>query len=465
MSHRVTHQIRNHQIGAAVLLVLGILFGYLAVPSGRPVSHTNFVLAAVFLFLAGANLLRTMILARRLSLGLDWVQTATLNVIAGRSREIMEPAGGTGIPEIETLLQTLKKYQGTLNQDREAPNERLLAIIRGLQGGLVVMTEDGQVSLVNGAGKDLLGARRVKVGTSLFASLTRESVVEALEKARERRRPFAANFQRLDGADLSGRISPLPDGEGAIILFPADEVTRNRATLDFDLSLHDTPPTPSHLSLDRSLVDLSMLIMDTETTGLSATEDRIVSFGAVWAHGTRMYRGRMADHLVNPGVPVPKSSSAVHGITDEMVADAPAWPEIYAEFLNMARHRVIVGHGTPFDLTIMKAECERHGLLWEDLVFIDTLRLASLLNPTMKSFDLEDLAVFYQIDLHGRHTALGDAMVCAELFFRMIPRLQMQGIRTLGNLLDVHGREAVDVIAKQREAGWIIDQPAEFRRG
>ncbi len=65
----------------------------------------------------------------------------------------------------------------------------------------------------------------------------------------------------------------------------------------------------------------------------------------------------------------------------------------------------------------------------------------------------------YQIDLHGRHTALGDAMVTAELFFRMIPRLQQQGFGTLRELLRFHCTEAVEVIAKQNEAGWITRQP------
>jgi DNA polymerase-3 subunit epsilon len=91
------------------------------------------------------------------------------------------------------------------------------------------------------------------------------------------------------------------------------------------------------------------------------------------------------------------------------------------------------------------------------------MRLASLLNPTLRRFDLEGLADIYHIDVHGRHTALGDAMVTAELFFRMVPRLQMQGFNTLRDLLAFHCRHAVQVIAVQKQAGWITTQPARLR--
>jgi DNA polymerase-3 subunit epsilon len=129
----------------------------------------------------------------------------------------------------------------------------------------------------------------------------------------------------------------------------------------------------------------------------------------------------------------------------------------------MARNRVVIGHNVPFDLTILREECARHGRPWEQPVFIDTLRLASLLNPTLDRLDLESLADIYNIDVHGRHTALGDALVTAELYFGMVPRLQMQGFKTLGDLLAYHCREAVDVIAGQKDKGWITDQPATIR--
>jgi DNA polymerase-3 subunit epsilon len=301
------------------------------------------------------------------------------------------------------------------------------------------------------------------VGTSLFAALSRESVLAAIDKAHKADRPLETMFERLDGVTLQGRITPLPGEEGAIIIFPPVELDRHRPGVEFDLELHDVPPPPGELTLELPLEELPTLILDTETTGLDARSDRIVSLGAVTAHGTRLYRSRMIDDLVDPGVPIPPLSTSVHGITDAMVAGARAFPEVYADFQRLAANRVVIGHNIPFDMTVLRAEANRHDRPWEDLVFIDTLRLASLLNPTLRKFELETLSEIYHIDLHGRHTALGDALVTAELFFRMVPRLQQQGFRTLRDLLRFHCVEAVDIIAKQREAGWITTQPQRLR--
>ena len=290
-------------------------------------------------------------------------------------------------------------------------------------------------------------------------SLDRESVLSAVARAQREQRGIEAVFQRLDGVELQGRVSSLPGDEGAIIIFPAVELARHRPGVEFDLELHDVPPAAESLRLDLRLEDLPAIIVDTETTGLDAGSDRIVSLGAVCAHGSRMYRNRMIDSLVNPGVAIPALSTTFHGITNEMVAGADPFPEVWADFERMARNRVVVGHNVPFDLTIMREECGRHGRPWEQPVFVDTLRLASLLNPTLKVYELETLSSIYQVDLHGRHTALGDAMVTAELFFRMVPRLQQQGFVTLGDLLRFHCTEAVDIIAKQKAAGWITTQP------
>jgi DNA polymerase-3 subunit epsilon len=191
----------------------------------------------------------------------------------------------------------------------------------------------------------------------------------------------------------------------------------------------------------------------------------VVSIGACRIVNARLLASDIFDLRVDPERPIPPASTAIHGITNAMVQGAPPWPEAWAELQRLARNRVIVGHGIPFDLTIMKHECLRHDLEWEDLVFIDTQRLASLLNPTAQDLGLESLAQLYQIDLHGRHTALGDALVTAELFFRMLPRLELQGINTLQDLLRFHCTEAVEVIAKQKEAGWITGQPEGLRKG
>jgi DNA polymerase-3 subunit epsilon len=405
-------------------------------------------------------IIRSWFVARRLHRGMRWLRTSVLNVVADNTAVIPDLPPGQRAPEVIRLQQALTRYQEQVRRESQAPDHRLVAVLGALAGGVVVTTETGQVSLLNGAAQQLLGAQRAKVGTSLFAAISRESYLKALAKVAKAERPLETMLTRLDGVDLQGRVAELPEGEGAIILFAPLELEQHRPGVEFDLQLHDVPPATQPLSLDLALAELPALILDTETTGLNATEDRILSLGGVCAHGPRLYRGHMIDDLVDPQVPIPAVSTAIHGITDAMVQGARSWPEAWAEVQRLARNRVIIGHGIPFDLTIIRAECLRHGLDWEDQVFLDTQRLASLLNPTAQDLGLESLAKLYQIDLHGRHTALGDALVTAELFLRMLPRLELQGIKTLEDLLRFHCTEAVEVIARQKAAGWITGQPA-----
>jgi DNA polymerase-3 subunit epsilon len=409
-------------------------------------------------------LLRAWAASAKLSIGLERVRSAVLNLVSDRRAVLPESLPADTPAEISNLLGSLAAYQDQATRERYAPDRRLVSVLGVMASGIVVATEQGQVSLLNGSARELLGRERARVGTSLFASLERESVLGALARAHKAGRSVEAVFMRLDGVELQGRIATLPDDEGAVLIFPPIELNRHRPGVEFDLELHDVPPAVDALRLDMRLEDLPAVIVDTETTGLDVASDRIVSLGAVCAHGTRLFRSRMIDALVRPGVAIPATSTSFHGITDDMVAGAGEFPEVWADFERMARNRVLVGHNVPFDLTIMRAECERHGRPWDHPVFIDTLRLASLLNPTLKDFELETLAAIYQVDLHGRHTALGDAMVTAELFFRMIPRLQQQGFTTLGDLLRFHCTAAVDVIAKQKTAGWITTQPESLRQ-
>ncbi|HRD76564.1 MAG TPA: 3'-5' exonuclease, partial [Hyphomicrobiaceae bacterium] len=77
-------------------------------------------------------------------------------------------------------------------------------------------------------------------------------------------------------------------------------------------STHSTP-----------LVALDVVVLDTETTGLDAAAARIVQVGAVRMRAGAIVAGDTFDRLVNPGVPIPKATTAIHGLADEDVQDAP----------------------------------------------------------------------------------------------------------------------------------------------
>jgi len=456
--------IKRSLVWAAVCAVAGLLVLLPDLISRRPVSIVALLVGATTFSIAIALFMRSWWAADSLGKGLEDIRTAVLNVVADREATLPKQLSSEMAPEIKAMLGSLTLYQDEVNRERQGPDHKLVAVLGALASGVVIVTDQGQVSLINGAARALLGAERARVGTSLFAALSRDTVLSAMARANEAEGPVEALFDRLDGVSVQGRVMALADDEGAIIIFPSLELDRHRPGVEFDLALHEVPPARTEISLDLRLDDLPVLIMDTETTGLDVRTDLVVSVGAVCAHGKRLFRSRLLDELVDPGCPISPESTKIHGITDQMVHGARAFPEVYADFQRMARNRVVVGHNIPYDLTIMREECRRHDQPWNDLVFIDTMRLASLLNPTLGQWDLESLAAIYQIDLHGRHTALGDALVTAELFFRLMPHFQQQGISTLGELLRHHGQTPVQVIAVQREMGWITGQPEGLLR-
>lgn len=356
--------------------------------------------------------------------------------------------------EVQRLHQALQALAARHARERAAPDDRLQAVLASIPDAMLVITEDGQVSLVNHAAKSLLGAERVAVGTSAFAALSRTTIYAALERARAAGRPVDAMIGTLEDHQLTAKVASLDGHGGAVITIPAEEVSF-RAELDSDLALHDQPPPARELEVadDTPLERLPILVLDTETTGLDVAEDRVVSIGAVPLFGGRLYRAGSFDRLVNPGLKIPARSTAIHGITDAMVRDAPPFGEVFAAFDGLLAGAVAVGHQIAFDLAMLRGECARSGIAWSDPRSLDTLLLATALDPNLSTASLDAIAEQLGVAVHGRHTALGDSLVTAEVFLRLLPRLADQGVTTLGHAT-AFSRRAKRILEAQQRAGW-----------
>ena len=90
---------------------------------------------------------------------------------------------------------------------------------------------------------------------------------------------------------------------------------------------------------------------------------------------------------------------------------------------------------------------------WHDRPSLDTLLLCAALDPDLPSFELDAIAARMGVDAHGRHTALGDALVTAEVYVRLLPRLADLKVTTLG-AAQAFAQTATGFARKQREAGW-----------
>ncbi len=355
-------------------------------------------------------------------------------------------------PEIQGLHAALAALDARNAQERAAPDERLQAVLASIPDAMLVITDDGQVSLVNHAAKALLGAERVAVGSSVYAALSRTTVLSAVAQARQAGGPVDAMIGTLEEHQLTAKVASLAAHGGAVITIPAEEV-EFRAELEADLGLHDVPPPPEPFDENTPLERLPILVLDTETTGLDVTRDRVISIGALRLVGGRMYRATSSDRLVNPGTTIPLRSTAIHGITDSMVADAAPFAEVYAALEEVMAGTVVVGHQIAFDLAMLREECKRNGCAWVEPACLDTLLLAVSLLPGLSGASLDAVAGELGVSIHGRHTALGDSLVTAEVFASLLPRLADQGIATLGEAT-AFSRRAKGFVRAQAKAGW-----------
>jgi DNA polymerase III epsilon subunit family exonuclease len=156
-----------------------------------------------------------------------------------------------------------------------------------------------------------------------------------------------------------------------------------------------------------------VVVVDVETTGWLADAAAITEIGAVRLAVDQPVREFSA--LVNPGMPIPPVITELTGITDDMVADAPAIGEVLPRFLEFASGSVIVAHNAPFDLGFLTAACAQNGIAWPPCAVIDTAVLARLvLRPgTVADHKLTTLAEHFGTRTDPCHRALADAKATA----------------------------------------------------
>jgi DNA polymerase-3 subunit epsilon len=181
----------------------------------------------------------------------------------------------------------------------------------------------------------------------------------------------------------------------------------------------------------RALDEIAYTVFDTETTGLQPAEDEIIAIGAVRVVNGRLLRQETFDRLVDPGRPVPAASRRIHGITPDMLRGQPTIDDVLPAFARFAADTVLVGHNVSFDLAFLRPKQARAGVLLDQPV-LDTLLLSALVHPDHDEHTMEAMADRLGVAVVGRHSALGDALLTAELFVRLLPLLRALGIRTVG---------------------------------
>ncbi len=165
------------------------------------------------------------------------------------------------------------------------------------------------------------------------------------------------------------------------------------------------------------------IVLDTETTGLDYTRERLVEFAAV-----RLENGKITDEfqtLINPEQHIRKSSMAIHGITQEMVEDAPTEAEIMPKILEFIGDYPIVAHNAIFDYSFLnEAKIRVTGEKMEN-PRIDTQMMFKEIAPELESHGLEALTQRFNVELNNHHRAMADTMGLA-LAYPKLKKLYLQ---------------------------------------
>jgi DNA polymerase III epsilon subunit family exonuclease len=169
------------------------------------------------------------------------------------------------------------------------------------------------------------------------------------------------------------------------------------------------------------LCDLDFIAFDVETTGLSAIACKLVELSAV---RFRLSGGEMEifSELINPECEIPYEVTRIHGITDEMVKDAPTNKEVIPKFLEFIGTKpcVLVAHNAPFDVGFLKVAVARLGIDVPALTVLDTLSLSRALVEGVADYKLKTLAQHYEIVDGDYHRALADSHHVRHIFGKIL---------------------------------------------
>lgn len=201
-----------------------------------------------------------------------------------------------------------------------------------------------------------------------------------------------------------------------------------------DLFNENTRATP----LDQA----TFVVLDTETTGLNPKTDRILSIGAFKVQGYHIKIDEGFEEFMQQSQ-YNKESIAIHEILPGQSSQASDKKNLLESFLKYIGNAVLVGHHVDFDFQILKHAFQRNlGVHLKNKTY-DTLHLLKRVDTHYQhsnlhqghELGLDHICERYQIEIHQRHTATGDAFATALLFMKLLKKLEKRGIKNLGEML------------------------------
>ncbi len=215
--------------------------------------------------------------------------------------------------------------------------------------------------------------------------------------------------------------------------------------------------------LGRPLRDVTFCVVDLETTGGSAAAGSMITeVGAVKVRGGEVL-GELQT-LVNPHAAIPPFIAVLTGITDRMVADAPAIEQVLPQFLEFASGCVLVAHNAPFDVGFLRHFAAQQGRPWPRFEVLDTAVLARrvVTRDETPNCKLASLARLFGSTTVPNHRALEDARATVDVLHAMIARLGNLGVHTLEELQTFTSRVTQDQRRKRHLAEHLPHAPGVY---
>ncbi len=192
------------------------------------------------------------------------------------------------------------------------------------------------------------------------------------------------------------------------------------------------------------LLSDEIVVFDIETTGFSPVNDRIIEIGAV-----KVKEGKIVERFsafVNPERPIPFRIEQLTSINDAMVEDAPTVETVLPEFLAFCGGAVLAAHNAGFDMSFIKENARRLGIMRE-FTYLDTMGIARLLLPGQAKHTLDAVAKTLHLSLENHHRAVDDAECTAQMYLAFLKMLAERGIESLAQLTEA-GRSNPEIIKK-----------------
>jgi DNA polymerase-3 subunit epsilon len=180
------------------------------------------------------------------------------------------------------------------------------------------------------------------------------------------------------------------------------------------------------IAADRTWSELDIALIDVETTGRDAADDRVVEVGIAVGRAGQI----VAEYnwLIHPGRPIPEEARSIHGISDADVKDKPRFAEIAHEIANALAGCVPAAYNAAFDRAFLHAELARAGVtagatsppaLRREVDWLDPLVWAREIQSDERSRALGDVAQRLGVALEQAHRASDDAKAAMLVLYRL----------------------------------------------